>query len=225
MNGKMNFMIDIETTGTVPDKHYVTSVGIVQFELTEEGAVPIDEFEFRLETDRVSRLCDAKTMKWRKSSGVDEAEESIEQVFHWRNLTAALATLNNWIADRTRGARGITMWAHHCQFDFGFLDSLYREAGLEPVWGFWAVRDSDTFVETAARAAYKTVNKQVEFGGKAHKALDDARHQVLVMDKARELEQARAELLLVPLRDRIVGLEEALQTKPEKGDEPAVGAN
>lgn len=184
MNPNNYFMIDIETTGVIPSKHYVTSVGVVQFRMDEDGCEILDKYEFALTPDRTSRIKDPDTMAWRKKNGVDKAEENIKLVYPWGNLLTALIGLNNWMKLAAEGSTDIRVYAHHCNFDFGFLDSMYREFDYAPYWKFWQVRDDETFVEAKANCTFKVAAKAVPFQGHAHTAVDDAAHQVRVMHEA-----------------------------------------
>jgi len=187
MNPNHNFMIDIETTGLVPDKHYVTSVGVVQFRNDANGCEILDKYTFRLEPDRTSRLKDPDTMAWRKQNHVDSEELKIQLSYPWCNLLTALVGLNNWMKKVTGGTKDIRVYAHHCAFDFGFLDSLYREANFGAYWRFWQVRDDETFVEAVCGRPFKDIATKLKFDGHAHTAVDDAAHQVRVMDMAVKL--------------------------------------
>jgi DNA polymerase III alpha subunit (gram-positive type) len=184
MNPNNYFMIDIETTGVIPHKHYVTSVGVAHFHMDETGARVLNTHTFALQPDRTSRIKDPDTMAWRAKNDVGEHERLIEKQYPWSQLLTALVGLNNWMKDQVQGAKDIRVYAHHCAFDFGFLDSLYGEVNFGPYWRFWQVRDDETFVEAKCGKNFKEVAKSVKFDGHAHTAVDDAVFQVQVMDAA-----------------------------------------
>lgn len=95
-------------------------------------------------------------------------------------LDDAIYSLRDWFYRLCPSLR-VRVWAHGPSFDIAMLEYRFRECGQFLPWRHDAVRDTRTVYEAAGldyRAEFEAM------GGVRHDALEDARRQSLLVQKA-----------------------------------------
>ena len=77
------------------------------------------------------------------------------------------------------------VWAQGASFDFPILSHLYRIAGVDAPWMFWAERDTRTLYEAASVVGFARKAIDASREGVHHDALSDCEHQVLCVTAAK----------------------------------------
>lgn len=135
-----HIMCDIETLGIRPGA-IVTSVALVRF--TDEAhcafnlSVP-DQQALGLEIDPATEAW------WAQQDPVARAMSLSNPL----PLASALPYLSTWIT-WAAGGTDFQIWCHGATFDCPLLGEVYRRAGIECPWPFWAVRDTRTLYDLA----------------------------------------------------------------------------
>lgn len=133
-----NYMIDIETLGTDKCLHGITSIGIVQFAITDAGVFVDCDETYRLSLPHW--ICkDSDTLEWRDRNGVDEAEMFLDARAH-------IAFMLDF-GGRVAADPAACVWGKPANFDIGFLESYWNRHGLEIPWHHRNVRDLRSFCE------------------------------------------------------------------------------
>jgi exodeoxyribonuclease VIII len=164
-----HLMIDLETMGLRPDAAIV-SIGAVQFDEDTiyrqfHTAVSLASCTtFGLTTDR-------STIDW-------WMKQSAEARSSWQRddaptLEDALAKFSHWIQDLIP-EREVRPWGNGADFDLVILKSAYGAIGADPPWRYYNHRCFRTLKSLAPSI---DVHRQ----GTHHNALDDALHQVAVL--------------------------------------------
>lgn len=163
-------MWDIESYGTRPSA-VVLSIGATIFDPQGDGIGAT--FYGVLEIDdqlRVGRTTDQSTIDWWAAQS-----EAARQVFS--ELTApptdVLANLAEFIT--AHDVEGV--WGNGSDFDNVIIADLFRSYGIDPPWAFWKNRCLRTM---KALSLPKTYVKPERISTH-HNALDDAVHQVFVL--------------------------------------------
>lgn len=162
-------MIDIETTGTSPDRTAMIQVAGVRFNLYERT---VDHHFFnRSLLMPPHRFWDEGTRQWWNQQkrgvlqGIMDAAEDPRQV---------LQDFTDWGA---MGGGDATFWSKPTTFDFMFIQSYVKDYELAMPWSFRRANDMNSFL----RALYfpnPIPPTDIEFGGDAHNALFDVLHQI-----------------------------------------------
>ncbi len=171
----MNFMIDIETSGLDAGKHFITSCAVLPFDLDFDG-VHKDVFHERFNTYLEGRVWNDDTTKFRDKHGITEAEGNLRLR---DNLTGTLMAMRNFMNDYVEMPADIYVWAKPTNFDIAFLESYYRQKGMEIPWPYRNVRDLGTYL-MAANHKLVDLYEEIKMTGDAHNALHDCQYQILL---------------------------------------------
>lgn len=127
-----DFMLDLESTGTNPGVHAITSFAFLPFKFAQDGTMNFGQpFTIRVGIPSTRRI-DAETTIFREAEGVDEAESVLTRY----TPREALSIIQDWIEEFD----GIpTIWARPTKFDIAFMESYFTEYRLEMPWHY---RDS-----------------------------------------------------------------------------------
>jgi hypothetical protein len=169
-----DIMIDIETLALTPDAT-ILSIGAVEFDATSMGR------EFYVEIDpKQGRALDPETCLWwaqQSSAFLDKRKPVLDSAL------AALAAFmypthkdgyNRDVASDFEGG----VWANSPVFDLAILRNAFdRFLILACPWDYHQERDVRTAKAFVAKA------DRPEFTGTKHNALDDAKYQVLLVQK------------------------------------------
>lgn len=172
-----DIMIDIETLSIDSDA-LVLSVGAIAFDCTFENGPRIDEASAFLSMPSIveqlllGRSVSRGTQEfWRKQPAASSD--------HWTNPTITrvkvgemLEQLAQFVADVPR------VWANGAVFDFGILESLYKQFNMPVPWKYNAVRDARTFYDTNPEIRTCDFSKEDCI---AHHPLGDCRSQIIRM--------------------------------------------
>lgn len=170
-----DIMLDLETTGTDQQFNAIIQIAAVKFNPIT-GDVSHDFF------DRCLMI--APNRYWQEScrdwwmqrphvlQGIMNRMEDPKEV---------LIALRDWAGPNMR------MWGKPSHFDHSFLDNYYKQFDMQIPFGFRTANDMNTFI----RARYwpetpPNVEKELEFEGAEHNALDDVLHQLKVIYKVME---------------------------------------
>lgn len=170
-------MLDLETFGTRPGC-IIRSIGAVAFD-PDSGQMG-DEFYAVLsekEQKKLKMKKDDQTVAWWAKPDQAYANEQLTNAPDKLEITEALNRFKNFV----RGtARTQFIWSQGANFDEPVLAEAYDRIGIEPPWKFWDSRCTRTIY---AEAGFNFKSEPRE--GTYHNALDDARHQVRCVYRAR----------------------------------------
>lgn len=168
-----HIMLDLETWGTRPGCA-IRSVGAVIF---DPRARVLNGEEFYANVDgesclRAGLTLDLGTAEWWE-------EQSVEARAHLKQDPLPLEeVLHRFTAFAGEGAP-VYIWGHGASFDPPILEEAYRRFFLPAPWAFWNIRDTRTAYDMAG-VSLGSFPRQ----GDHHNALDDAKHQALVLQAA-----------------------------------------
>jgi len=143
----LHFMLDIETLGQDTNA-VVLSAAVLAFNPVNQNVTGGITFLFDPE-DQKQRTIDFDTVSW-------WVKQSPEASSHWLSkerpsTPTSLLELNRRVEAlkllTTRGAQDVRWWAKSPSFDKALMESLYRDFGLTPPWGFRDWRDVRTVSE------------------------------------------------------------------------------
>lgn len=170
----MDLMIDLETLGTNPDCP-VISIGAVFFN-TKDGL--LEEFYETLDVNiqiEEGRKATGDTIKWWMS------QSNAAQIVFKEGAKDPVEVLKNFIKFcNTHGKGSAKPWGNGSTFDVTIMEDLLNFYKLDIPWKFWNIRDLRTFKEEVYNG------KDLKFNGVEHYALDDAKHQALLVIEGRK---------------------------------------
>ena len=137
----MHLMIDLETLDTKPTAVFST-VGLCTFDM-DRGVV--DRWVYRVDMQssiNAGRTISADTLRW----WMRQDENPREAMFAEGGL-ALQEFLHALRAQFSTEIEGV--WGNGATFDISILESAYHQAGEEPPWPFYTVRDVRTMAMLA----------------------------------------------------------------------------
>lgn len=168
-----DLMVDLETTGTQPEHTNIIQIAAVRFNL-ETGEVD-DNFFDQCLRPLPTRYWDESTRQW--WSKMPEVFDGI-----WRRMRDPMVVMNEF---REFAADGPRLWAKPVSFEFPFLSSYFREAGLLNPFDFRRAIDLRSFIHGRYfPLPAPNIEKEIPFIGDEHNALFDTLHQVAVAIEA-----------------------------------------
>lgn len=167
-----SLMLDLETFGTIPGS-VIRSIGAVAFD-THSDQLGV-EFYANIEHESClgfGLTVDAKTEAWWADQG-PEAQAAL--LIDPKPLRQVVIAFDIWFA-----AFGQPLvWSQGANFDEPLWAAAIRSVGMTPPWKFWNARDTRTAYDMA-----ELDYKAIKHSGTAHNALDDAKHQVQLVQMA-----------------------------------------
>lgn len=162
-------MVDLETLGLTPDS-VVLSIGAVVFDATTTHS----EHHWVLNPDQPGRRIDPNTVKWWLNQS-DAARNAITHPKEMWTLGRALDDFGYLFDTNTR------IWSNGANFDIPILEHVYARAfgPMTPPWKY-----KNTRCYRTVRAMFPSIGDKVNSTDEEHNALDDARHQVRVLQYA-----------------------------------------
>lgn len=168
-------MIDIETTGTQPDRNAILQIAAVRFNL-KENTVDGNVFNMCLDIPP-HRHWNEDTRAWWGKQNQETLRRILDQRQDWR---AVMNELVKW----SQPAQSLRFWSKPTHFDYMFLSSYFADADLPQMFSYREATDMNSFL----RGLYKgdKVPTDEEIGvvmesNQAHDALNDTFHQVQVL--------------------------------------------
>lgn len=166
-------MIDLETWGTRPGSA-IRSIAAVMFDPWKLGVVGA---EFYMNVQDQSCLDAGLTMYadtvkfWDNQKPEAVAPLLVDQ----KPLKEVALAFNRWFS--TQG--GYYVWSQGANFDDPVWSEASRSVGVAPPWKFWNSRCTRTMYGIAG-LNFNAMKRK----GVAHHALDDAKHQILCVQRA-----------------------------------------
>jgi hypothetical protein len=167
-----NLMIDLETWGTQCGSA-IRSIGAVQFD--PYGTTTGAEFYMNISDascEAHGLVKDAGTVTW-WSQQTQQARDSLLK--DQRTLTEAAMAFDEFF----RRCRAVFVWGQGASFDPVIWEGAMIKIKRRVPWKFWDVRCTRTAYDMG-RFNPKTVRRS----GTYHNALDDAKHQVICVQRA-----------------------------------------
>lgn len=165
-----NVMVDIETTGTSPDRNGIIQITAIRFNL-EQRTVDHNWFNRCLALP-MRRSWDESTRDWWMNK--PEVISSIYQ--RMEDPRVVMDDFLNWINNENVGQ--LVFWSKPLSFDFPFVASYFRDYEMGMPFPFWLARDLRSFI---AGRNPNFDEKTVPFQGPAHDALFDTLHQIALL--------------------------------------------
>lgn len=164
-------MVDIETTGTLPDRHAILQISAVKFNL-KTGAVSPDFFDRCLIMPK-HRSWDEGTRNW----WIDKKSSIINDIFdRAEDHRVVIDEFAKWAYPQNH----LQFWSKPTHFDFMFLSSYFHDENIQNPFHYRFANDLNSYL----RGLYypKDVpNLNLEFKGDAHNALADTLHQLRLL--------------------------------------------
>lgn len=165
-------MIDMETLDTATSTVILT-IGAVIFDPMGSGI--IDQIELRPtmdeQTDVYSRTVSDATLQWWSQQSPEAINEAMGD--HDRiPYKECMEKLAKFCWNRK------AVWSNGSVFDVIIAESSFAELDIKTPWQFWSIRD--------CRTIYELAGVSLKDGGHvtSHKAVEDAVHQAIVVQRA-----------------------------------------
>jgi hypothetical protein len=173
-------MVDIESTGLLPDRSAILQISAVKFNLKEKTVCP-DFFKESLSIPQ-HRHWDQGTLSWWVKDKAPLLKDIMSRAKPHRQVI-------NQFADYSYQNPGFRFWSKPTHFDFMFLASYFHDEHLVNPFHYRVARDLNTYLEALfyPHAVPETELAAIPFDGPAHDSLFDALHQLKVLFKAVEL--------------------------------------
>lgn len=164
-----NVMVDIETTGTSPDRHAMIQLSAVRFDL-ETGEVDPDTFDRCLFIPPWRGWSESTRSWWGK-----QKREIIEEIFsRMEDPAVVLNDFRNWLAPHV----GLIFWSKPTSFDFPFLSSYFNDYDLQNPFHYRYAQDVNTFIRARWHPHGVIEPSPLEGNGDAHNAIFDCFDQI-----------------------------------------------
>lgn len=168
-------MVDIETTGTSPDRTAMIQIAAVRFN-KDTGEVDPNYFEGYLTMPK-HRFWDEGTRNWWLGQKQEVLIGILEKAKPWE---VTMEDFRNWVLQNPSPV----FWGKPTHFDFSFIASYFNDLGWSNPFHYRFANDMNSFI----RALWFTLGKtppnleaELEFVGDAHNAVWDTFHQVKVL--------------------------------------------
>lgn len=176
-------MVDIETGGTSPDTTPILQIAAVKFNI-ETGEVCEDFFMEKLSIPE-HRNWDQATMQWWLSQKRSVLEDILTNPKDWKKVMDELGTFGYQNP-------GLRFWAKPITFDYMFVSSYFKDAGMINPFHYRVARDMNSFIDGlffGKQNAKQLIDDiwKTPFEGEAHNALADTLHQIRLLLKAVEV--------------------------------------
>lgn len=171
-----DIMSDIETTGTRPDRHHIMSLAGVAFNYLE-GEICHDTFYVTMEMP-AWRSWDEDTREWWRKQSPETFAAATELPV---SMKVGMQAYADWVHRVTGALEPPRLWAKPISFEWPFIESCFRDAEVKSPFFFRDCIDMQSFIRgMRMNPGAKAFDKEVEFVGREHHALDDTFHQIAV---------------------------------------------
>lgn len=161
-------MIDIETTGTQPDRHAILQIAAVRFNL-KENTISHDFFEGCLFMPN-NRSWSEETRKWWGRQDQAILQDIMARA---RDPKEVLTELCEWASP----AGQMRFWSKPSHFDYMFLSSYFADYDLPQMFGHSEATDVRSFIRGLHQDPEAQWDEPKVQGG-AHNALNDCLQQI-----------------------------------------------
>ena len=173
-------MVDIETTGTRPEMTAIIQIAAVKFSLAE-GTVGHKFFDQSLMIPP-SRFWDEGTREWWLSDKADILQGIYSRM---RDPKTVLEEFVAWVNDERDFSQPLRFWSKPTSFDFAFISSYLHDFELGNPFHFREATDMNSWIRSRFFPEdAPPIEKELDFVGDAHNALQDTLHQVKVLFEA-----------------------------------------
>lgn len=164
-----NIMIDLETMSLKPNAAII-SIGAVAFEPMTRSIIA--EFKQNVTLGSCAEfglhISDDTQAWWAKQDRDLRDALTVDAV----PLPEALTKLKAFVLDGLMDKGDVIPWSNGAGFDIPILEHAYHACGMTVPWLYFNISCYRTL-----KRIYKSI--RIEFNGKKHDALDDARHQAV----------------------------------------------
>lgn len=166
----LDVVVDLETTGTQPEHTNIIQIAAVKFDLAS-GSVDPNVFNRCLFPSPNRFWCeDTRNNFWSKYP------DQLEGIY--ARMQDPRRVMQDFVAWAGYGG-SLRLWAKPTSFELPFISSYCREYEVQNPFHFRFAMDQNTFIRARhfpePPPAYE---KEIEFVGKVHDALDDCFHQM-----------------------------------------------
>lgn len=167
-------MVDIETTGTTPGRHGILQIAAVRFDLMSMDVDVTDTFNCSL-TMPTHLHWEESTRRWWLEDKADLLQEILSVQKNWLEVMQEFAA---WV-----GTSQPTFWSKPTHFDFMFLSSYFKDAGLAVPFHYRAANDLNSWIRARY---YPQAPRYNEYNiapteGPTHDAFNDIFHQLKLL--------------------------------------------
>ena len=167
-----NIMIDLETLSTKPNCVILT-IGAVRFDPRGDGVVERLELRPTIDeqTEEFDRHIDPDTLDWWGRQSEDAINEAMGDQGRI-SFKDAMDELYKFCWNRGH------VWSNGASFDIVVVENALGQLNINKPWNFWNIRDT--------RTIYDLCNVSLKDGSHvtSHKAVEDAEHQAIVVQRA-----------------------------------------
>ena len=163
-----DIMIDLETTGTQPDRTAILQIAAVKFNLETREVCP--EFFDRCLTIPKHRFWQKDTMEWWGKQKRGVLNDIMSRAEPYRDVI-------NQFADYSYQNPGLRFWSKPTTFDFMFLASYFSDEDLINPFHYRVATDMNSFLK-GLHYPNPAPEIQVDFSADAHNALNDTLWQL-----------------------------------------------
>ncbi len=163
-----DIMVDLETTGTQPDRAGILQIAAVKFNLQTREVCPV--FFNQSLTVPPHRFWSTDTMAWWNTQKKGTLKEIMAQARPYREVI-------NEFADYSYQTQGLRFWSKPTTFDFMFLASYFADEGLINPFHYRIATDVQSFLY-GFHYPKEVPSVDVPMDGAAHNALADTLWQL-----------------------------------------------
>lgn len=174
-----HIMVDLETYDNKPTAAII-SIGAVVFD-PKGDRMPMDKkYDFYVVVDLQSSLALGLTQSEGTAKWWAGQSEDARKVFTDPSIPvmAALQQFKEWMHS-FGGPKSHQVWGNGADFDNAILGTAYGLAGINLPWMFWNNKCFRTLKSLAKERGFVEPSRE----GTYHNALDDARHQAMVLQR------------------------------------------
>lgn len=179
----VNFMVDIETTGTSPDLNMVVEVCIVPFHLIQGALIVSDpeyHIKFKLNDQQGHRNWDDQTIIWWEKQSKEVADSVfshfLDESINNKNVLIQMAIMISSMA-----ANEAKFWSKPNSFDFMFMQSIFKQYAVIFPFKYHKAKCMAGFCTGVAYVNHKTddhkIYEPLERHG-AHDSMNDCYYQL-----------------------------------------------
>ena len=182
----LDAMLDLETLGTRPGCVVLSAAALLFDADTGETQDYVHtHFNIHEQILKFGLHVQQDTQAWWLQQSNEAQTRAIEPGSHSKVWGPQL--LKHGLTDLASvlGQANSRVWAQGASFDFPILSHLYRIAGIDAPWQFWAERDTRTLYEAASMFGFDRKVMDASREGVHHDALSDCEHQVLCVTAAK----------------------------------------
>lgn len=165
-------MVDIETTGLMPDRGAILQISAVRFNLDTRELDP-EVFNMSL-TIPAHRFWQESTREWWISQKASTYESVVQNAQDWRLV---MKKFLDWVSEKSMNPR---FWAKPTHFDYMFISSYFADAGYVNPFKYFEAKDLNSYL-AGLHYPNPVPKLDIPFDGSAHNALDDAFHQIAIL--------------------------------------------